>query len=259
MTRSNNAATPKYFVAIDVPYMTFVDVVHGLLENDLCRSDAQVRIRYTSKVFSVLRLVAKGLRRLHSVGLVHGNVTLKNCAKYGDQKWKVANLLGCYETDEVISISTIPLSSIRLMPPEGFIVNKTKTPLNKPLTYKDIRMNKIVASTSMDSWAFGRLAYEVLTGQALFRSDSMLFPVGDMDVDVEQSSIDGLISEVLDWSVESWASAESYARKRLESAKVPKSGINLIVQCLTSDPEQRPQMDEIINHSVWKDLRKLRI
>jgi serine/threonine protein kinase len=260
MTGGKGETIPKFFVAIEVPQLTLVDVVHGLLENASCQTDDRLRLRYTAKVFSVLRLIAKGLRHIHSLGLVHGNISLINCAKYSDQKWKVRRFLGCHEVDRPISLSKSSISFLRSMPPEGFDIGgkKSKASIRSKISSSNngVLLDKIVASTGIDSWAFGKLAYEVLTGEAFLKSD-LLFPEEDTDVAFSQSTIDELTEELDSWSMMNRSASESHARKLLEMAKVPKSGITLILQCLSSDPSNRPQMDDIVRHQLWSDLRKL--
>lgn len=102
MTTHSAASAKQFCISIEQASLTLEGVLEGLLGNDECRSMPAVRKRYAEKVFAVLRIVAKALRHLHSLGLVHGSVTLRNCAKFED-RWKLGNVLQiCEEVDHSI-------------------------------------------------------------------------------------------------------------------------------------------------------------
>lgn len=119
----------QHCIAIEQPNLTLVGVVEGMLNNRDCQTDPEVRKRYVDKVFSVLRVIAKALRHLHSLGIVHGSVSSKNCGKYAN-RWKVGALLSMCMAGEAHH------SGVRAHP-------------------------------SIDVLDFGKLSYEVSVGETL--------------------------------------------------------------------------------------------
>lgn len=241
----------KYFVAIECFDLTLVEVVRGLRENELCQTDPDIRARYVAKVFTVLRVVAKSLQYLHSIGLVHCNVTLANCAKY-DNIWKLAHLLGSQAIGHAIQLSAFPTSTCRNAPPESFVrrVNPGSNRVKGVVAVRD----DMIVSTAIDSWAFGKLAFEVLVGQSLFCHDGLSIDEEDDD-DENRLPRHSDNSSLLYDEISAWNDYED-VRRRLLSAHVLPSGVDLIVQCLSLRYQDRPSMDVIMKHPVWKDLRR---
>lgn len=215
----------RYFVMFELPDLTLNGVVRGMLNNEDCQNNMDVRHRYNIKVFSVLRLVAKALRRLHEKGYIHGNVCLENCGKYED-RWKLSEILGVQQIGVPIAKSRLSTSA----PPEAVHGNEHL------VQYR----SHLVANESFDSWSFGKLAFEVLVGKPLIDFSS------SHSGENRQSLVD-----LLRWDDHSIG----HACERLDDAGIVDSGVELIADCLSYEDERRPTMDEILRHSVWDDLR----
>jgi serine/threonine protein kinase len=222
----------QYCVAIERPNLTLTGVVNGMLGNEECQSNSEVRKRYTGKVFSVLRLVAKALRHLHSLGIVHGNVCMESCGKYED-KWKLGDILGIQKIDTVFEASRFAESA----PPEGI------EPLsNAAMKHQATFRTNAKTHPSIDVWGFGKMAFEVLTGEALVE-----FETGEGVVHDHRALMD--IMHWSDFNLEE-------VRHHLKRAGVSKLGMDVVVHCLSPDPKARPTMEEILQHPVWKELRR---
>jgi serine/threonine protein kinase len=218
----------RFFISVEQPVLTLSSVVRGMLGNQECHSETNVRRRYTAKVFTVLRSIAKALRYFHLIGLVHGNVSLENCAKYDDGNWKVANIMKAQKIGAVLDSSLFSYSS----PPES-----VETVSGRGLCFR----TDLVGSPSLDAWAFGKVAYEVIV------CDSLLQSVGGTSHDGGQA----WLSEILNWNEK----CLQRVRQELTNVGVPESGILLITACLSSDPKMRPSMDDNLMHEFWSDLR----
>jgi serine/threonine protein kinase len=215
----------RYFISLESPRLSLATVVRGMLNNVGCRNDKMVRTRYSGKVFSVLRLIAMALQRLHNQGVVHGHLSLESCAKF-DDKWKLANFLGAYCVGEVIHYNEETLA----VPPEALQLCRTQG----SATHATFR-NDFVAQASVDIWAFGKVAYEALVGQPLIPTDQ------DEKFDSESLTL------LLEWN-----DANLFdVRLELERVGVTKAGIDLIAQCLSHDEDSRLTVDELLQHSFW--------
>jgi hypothetical protein len=222
----------QYYVAIERPNLTLGGVVTGMLENEECQTDSAVRQRYSGKVFSVLRVVAKALQNLHSLGIVHGNVCMENCGKYND-KWKLADILGMQRIGGRFESSRFDKSA----PPECI-----EPASNAAMEHQAAFRHGMVTEASIDSWAFGKLAYEVLTGE-----DLVEFETNKNGNQNHQALLD-----IMHWS----NFDQEKVHLQLKRVGISKLGIDLVVQCLAPRAEDRPNMDEILHHPVWKELRR---
>ena len=229
LSRSNQQGL---LVAIERPDLTLSGVVRGMLGNKDCQHDPEIRRRYGVKVLSVLRVIAKSLRRLHAKDLVHGNVCLENCGKFEDQ-WKLSDILGAQRVGALFPISRLSSSA----PPEA--VEPVRTDVSE---HHALFRNDLPASTSIDSWGFGKLAYEVLVG------DSLL----DYDTTKSVEEDHKLIDSLLHWSEFNVLDA----RHKLLQAGIPESGVALLAACLSPDCNDRPSMGVILKHPLWEELRQ---
>lgn len=218
----------RYVIAIGRPELTLSGVVRGMLGNQDCQNDVNVRQRYSEKVFSVLRLVAKALQRLHAQGFVHGDVCLENCGKYEDE-WKLSNILGAQKVGETFCHARLSSSA----PPEAVGT--------LPETQAAFRID-LVVHPSLDSWAFGKLAYEVLVGDALIE-----FNVTKSVVDDHES-----LANLFRWSDFNVKDAQ----EQLNRIGISESGVSMVANCLSPYKESRPSMDEVLKHPVWSELRR---
>lgn len=222
----------QFCVAIERPNLTLSGVASGMLDNEECQTDSEVRQRYNGKVFSVLRLVAKALHHLHSLGIVHGQVCLENCGKY-DDKWKLSDTLDMQQVGAIFDSSRFDKSA----PPEA-IEQDTNTALEHQATFRP----EVLAERSFDSWAFGKLAYEVLLGEELVAFDR------GKAVDENNRAM----MDILHWSNFEQRDVE----QKLKGVGVSKAGVDMIVHCLSPKSEDRPTMDQILSHPVWNELRR---
>lgn len=222
----------QYCVAIERPNLTLGGVASGMLDNKECQTDPEVRSRYNEKVFSVLRLVAKSLLHLHSLGIVHGNVCMENCGKY-DDKWKLSDTLGMQHFGVAFDSARFGKSAApESIEPAG----------NTAESHEAAFRHGVVAETSIDSWAFGKLAYEVLTGQDLV----------EFDTGVALEHNHGALMNIMHWSDFDQGDVE----QKLTRVGVSNAGLDLIIHCLAPRAEDRPSMDQILSHPVWKDRRQ---
>jgi Protein tyrosine and serine/threonine kinase len=146
MPALSDIAAKQFCLSIEEPSLTLLDVMNGMLASDDCQTVTTVRKRYAEKVFAVLRLVAKALRHLHSLSLVHGSVCAANCAKYGS-RWKLRNVLGIERSQVESSTKSV-----------GSETNDN---------------TELMPGPAADVWDFGMLAFEILVGERLFFDDEM--------------------------------------------------------------------------------------
>jgi hypothetical protein len=145
-----------FFVSVEQPNLTLRGVMKGMLQNEECQIDSKVRQRYALKVFSVLRMVAKAIDHLHSLGIVHGKVNLDTCCKYNDS-WKLADVLRSQEIGAGMRISRLSSCS----PPESVEALRSGD-RGLQASFK----SDYVCSPAMDAWAFGKTACTCLSSSS---------------------------------------------------------------------------------------------
>jgi serine/threonine protein kinase len=211
----------RYFISLESPQLSLTTVVWGMLSNHGCQTDKMVRQRYSGKVFSVLRLIAKALQRLHYQGFVHGNLSLDSCGKF-DEKWKLANLLSAKSAGEAIHYNNSTLAA----PPEALQYSRNYGS-DRQATFR----NDFVAQPSADVWAFGKVAYEALVGKPLIMTDR--------DSNFDSKSLKVLVE---------WNDANLLdVRLELERVRIKESAIGLIAQCLAHNANTRLTVDDILD------------
>jgi hypothetical protein len=223
----------RYCVVIERPDLTLSGVVRGMLGNHDCQNDRSVRHRYTVKVLSVLRTIAKSLRSLHSEGFIHGGLTLENCGKYND-KWKLSGILGSQRIGEKVDVSRLSSSA----PPEAVLPFMS----DDEAVHDAVFRTDLVAQPSVDSWAFGKVMYEVLVGDSLIEWNVAT------SVDEDRNSL----ARLHQWNEFNLLDC----RRQLELVGIIEPGIELVIQCLCPQGANRPSMDQILKHSVWSELRR---
>lgn len=236
---SDSGAPQQFCVAIELPSLTLDRVVDGMFNSDEFHRNPDMRTRYFSKVCMVLRQVAKSLRHLHTVGVVHGDVCLENCGKF-DDTWKLMSTLGMQPMGKRFDGARMSESS----PPETVellrnVIETRGQETSSRATFK----GDIVAEVSIDVWAFGKLTFEVLTGEPLIQFDPEKEPRQDNRalLTLEQWNEDDL-RDCIDI---------------MKDCGVSTLGIDLVSHCLLPDPSERPvSMDEILDHKFWKDMKR---
>mmetsp|Transcript_4487 Transcript_4487/g.8273 ORF Transcript_4487/g.8273 Transcript_4487/m.8273 type:complete len:787 (+) Transcript_4487:408-2768(+) len=227
-------------VSIERPQLTLDKVVDGMLKNGEYSSNRDFRMKYAAKVCSVLRLIGKSLKHLHSSGVVHGNVCMKSCGKF-EESWKLLERLDIQVVGQPFDPKrfrqSFPPESLELSEQEGVTYDSD----NVPVSFRKI----LVAQPSIDIWSFGQLCYECLVGKPLVEFDVNKSPSEDVAallqiMEWDQTKMEAVFSELLD-------------------AGVGESGADMITSCLFPRPQDRPvSMDEILDHRFWADMRKFR-
>jgi serine/threonine protein kinase len=229
----------KYCISIERPSLTLDRVVDGMLRNDGYRQDPDLRRRYAGKVCTVLRMVAKSLRHIHSLGLIHGDLSMENCGKF-DEAWKVMGCIGLQRIGQKVDLSRWK----RSFPPESVMIGEDEQggiydADNVPVTFT----RDFVANPSADVWAFGKLAFEMLVGRSLVDHDPSKNPRSDRVA----------MLQVMEWDEDNLKTVF----ESLLDASIPDSGADLFASCLFPTPAERPKsMDEILASPFWKDMRK---
>ena len=239
--QGSNPTARQFCISIERPSLTLDRVVDGMLRNEGYRRDPELRKRYAGKIFTVLRLIAKSLRHLHASGVVHGDLCMEQCGKFDDASWKVMGRLQFQPIGEKFDSNRWGLS----YPPEAII---EKTEENNDICDSDdapVHFNpKLVTDPTIDVWAFGKLAYEVLVGTPLLESDLSKMPSEDFVT----------MLGVMEWDQEN--NLKQVYHDLLDTG-ITESASDLITSCLFPLPEDRPAtMEEILSNPAWKEMRR---
>ena len=240
LEQETDIAAHQFCISIELPSLTLDRVADGMLKNEGYRRDPELRKQYAGKIFAVLRLIAKAIRHLHSSGVVHGNLCMGQCGKF-DDSWKVMGRLHFQRIGEKFDCRRWGQS----YPPEAIV---EKTEQDTQLCDSDDAPVKfdpdLVAHPSIDIWAFGKLAYEVLVGEPLFENDSTVKPNEDFVA----------MLGVMEWDQEN--NLKQVYHDLLDTG-VTESASDLIASCLFPLPQDRPaSMEEILDHPAWKEMRR---
>ena len=175
--------------------------------------------------------MAKAMRVLHQSGWVHGKLNLETACKFEDN-WKLSDVLGCQRIGETTRITRISSCS----PPECF------EPLDPDSSKHEASFKSdYTCSAMMDSWGFGKLAYEVLTGRELFQ----------VAPDTRFEDDHHAMLDLMHWN--SFNCQEVH--QDLLRVGVLEAGADLISRCLAPHPRDRPTSDQILKDDVWRQLR----
>jgi hypothetical protein len=230
----------QYCIAIECPQVTLDRVVDGMAKNTGYQHDIELRKKYAAKMCAVLRLIAKAIRHLHTSGVVHGNICMKNCGKF-DQTWKLLDVMKVQRIGQPID----PARFERSFPPEGLQLDE-----HEGAVYDSdntaVSFQFVTATPSIDIWGFGKLAYETLVGK----------PLVDFDESKEISRDVVSLLEILEWDQ---SNMKTIFTDLLECG-VTDNCAELITSCLFPRPEDRPtSMDTILEDPFWKDMRQYRV
>ena len=236
-------------VATERPRLTLAKVVEGMSKNGGYDNNQELRLKYSAKICSVLRLIGKALRHLHSVGVVHGNVSLETCGKFEDSMWKLLERLDV----QAIGKPFDPTRFRHSFPPESLTTLSANDEQQREgmvfdsdspsVTFAD----DILADPSIDIWAFGKICYEGLVGKPLIEFDASANDSPSDDVIV--------LLQTAEWNI---SNMERVFADLLDSG-IGESGADMITSCLFPQPEERPaDMDEILDNSFWLEIRRHR-
>lgn len=238
---------PQRCVAIERPRLTLDKVVEGFSKNggyyDTTAGDKnsqELRLRYSSKICSVLRLIGKALQHLHEHGVVHGNVCMETCGKFEDS-WKLLERLDIQPIGKPFDATRFRNS----FPPESLRWLSSDQDQHIDSDGPTVGFCEDLATeVSIDVWGFGKLCYESLVGKPL--------------IDFEQSAArDDAVAvlQIVEWSL---SSLESVFADLMESG-IGEAGAELVTACLFPQGDQRPTtMKEILSHGFWQDIRQHR-
>jgi len=232
------ARQAQYCLSVEQPGLTLDGVVSGMMKNSAYQQDTDLRKKYSAKVAAVLRLVAKSLRHLHSMNVIHGAVELQQCGKF-NTGWK---LMGRLDVQEVGSGYQYMGGS--MVPPEA-VCEETAGDIIDADAIPICISQKVLADPSIDIWGFGKLAYEVLVGKDLVEFKDARHPADDVVA----------LLDIMEWNEDNIR----VAFEDLLDIGIPESGAELIASCLMPTPEARPSsMDEILSSPFWKEMKKHR-
>lgn len=225
----------QFCLAMECHDQTLNRVVATMLSKPDYQRKPELRKRYIVKACLVLRQLAKSLCHLHASGVVHADVCLENCAKFGDT-WKLANTMGIQRLGTLCD----PLRLGESAPPESihYVHDGPTNILSRKASFK----KDLTVQPSVDVWAFGKLAYETLVGE----------PLLDFDTRLETKHDTKALVAIMNWNKTNM----NEVRKDLFAIGLPKSGIELVIQCLSPKPQERPDMDQILSHPFWSEMRQ---
>eukprot|EP00978_Attheya_sp_CCMP212_P014915 scaffold38298_cov49-Attheya_sp.AAC.1 len=228
-----SSSAPKQFcIAVEQPSTTLARIVDKFTNNPEYRAEREMFNKYLSKVGLVLRIIAKTIKELHARGIVHGNIGMRTCGKFGDE-WKLMESIGCRMNNEEFQSSHLNENS----PPEAVDFREDKQ--NNVAIFR----SSLPAHYSVDLWAFGKLAFEVLVGEPLIPFDSTQNVHDD--------------SEALA-AISSWNETDlRQVIRKLEDTGMSSLGADMITHCLCANPIDRPEsIDEVLNHPFWRDTKR---
>ena len=221
---NQNYGSHQYCIAMDKPLLTLANIASSL-EKKRYKKDLSRLHRHIWKLRKVFNVIGDGIYFLHQQGVVHGNIALDTCGKF-DDGWKLLNLIGVQNLGEEVVTSRMGFS----IPPEG-------------IKQRSARINEtLIASPTIDIWAFGKLLFEVLVQKPLISFDS------SESIERQDSR---LLKELGDWNEENLG----YVVAELEMIGIGHLGIDLISHCLCHREERPQSMQEVMSHSFWNESR----
>eukprot|EP00934_Nitzschia_sp_Nitz4_P008489 Nitzschia sp. Nitz4//scaffold15_size197535//72790//78495//NITZ4_001576-RA/size197535-augustus-gene-0.120-mRNA-1//1//CDS//3329537709//8479//frame0 len=229
----------QYCISIEQSQATLNLVVEGMVKKGGYSSDPKLRKKYAAKVCAVLRLIAKALRHLHNAGVVHGDVSMENCGKF-EHAWKLLGRLDVQKIGDKFNPArfhqSFPPEALQLDETEGTVFDSDSAAVSfQPLT----------ASTTIDIWGFGKLAFEALVGRPLVEFDPTKKTFDDA----------AALLRILEWDQ---SDMERTFGALLDSG-VTESCAELVVSCLFPSPDDRPgDMETILKHEFWTEMRQYR-
>eukprot|EP00526_Cylindrotheca_closterium_P003225 CAMPEP_0113647790 /NCGR_PEP_ID=MMETSP0017_2-20120614/25322_1 /TAXON_ID=2856 /ORGANISM="Cylindrotheca closterium" /LENGTH=1578 /DNA_ID=CAMNT_0000559917 /DNA_START=812 /DNA_END=5548 /DNA_ORIENTATION=+ /assembly_acc=CAM_ASM_000147 len=171
----------------------------------------------------ILLILCKIFSYLHDSGYVHGDVKAHNVVRHIGQNvtWKAIDFDACAKIGDAVGLKLTTGSA----PPEMLkIVNGSKVILRQPGAGLD-ESDLVLADPSFDTWSYGILMYQLVTGRSFFHSDLQ----GNLD--------DEGLKDLANLT-------QSGIHERLGSVEDVNARV-LLSRILRLDPSERPTMSEI--------------
>ena len=193
-----------------------------------------------------------GYKRMHG-NLKPRNVVLKDLGDVGDakgsentEKWVLMDFSRSTEHDNLVDFSLYDHSAY--MPPEI---------ARRVLTYDSNVSQNLPANEKIDSWGFGCILYEMLSGVPLFQAEQREDWLLDKHERAELCNWVRLdeerIAMILPRVTEKDLAVQEMEKEKVEEwVEMKKLAINLVSWCLNGDPAQRPTVTEIRDHPFNK-------
>jgi len=216
-----------YCVATEAPRKTLANVIAQMANYD--------RMKYLHKSRHLLHGISKSLHTMHTNNIIHGCIDSSTIGKFGSTTWKITGLIG-----SVVAGGHFPASRLGLhSPPEAFVVMRDK--IDHERKFASVAQS-LVAEPTVDVWAFGKLLYEVLAGESLFR----LFLQKKMQNNKYHH--EDASKCILKWSDDRHLLKVT---KKLLSMGTSANGVELISKCLCGKHARAKSMEEIVDHPFW--------
>eukprot|EP00814_Leptocylindrus_danicus_P015920 CAMPEP_0116043830 /NCGR_PEP_ID=MMETSP0321-20121206/26644_1 /TAXON_ID=163516 /ORGANISM="Leptocylindrus danicus var. danicus, Strain B650" /LENGTH=645 /DNA_ID=CAMNT_0003524823 /DNA_START=138 /DNA_END=2072 /DNA_ORIENTATION=+ len=216
----------QYCVAVERPNLTLSRVVAEISRDGL---DKEVQMRILTKVSMVLRLIGRCIRYIHSKNIIHGGISIHTSGKFGDV-WKIMGATGLTTNGSDLHHSRVGSTCL---PPEYVQIDRRGDP-----SFKRI----LIAHQSVDVWAYGKLMYEVLTGNELIEFEEEMEPQDDKKA----------LYKLARWNEEELRRISI----DLSIAGVSSAGVELVRLCLAPDRMYRPSMVDVLQHTYWFTLKR---
>jgi serine/threonine protein kinase len=223
-TESNTTIVSSllHCISADKPMTSLANVTDGMSHHR--------RVKHFRTSRKIMRGVAKALSKLHGGNIIHGSVHSHNVGKFG-QRWKLIDLPGSVVTSELFAACRLGLHS----PPEAFVLARCKTNHKRSIA---VLAPSLVAEPTVDVWAFGKLLYEVLVGESLFKD----FMENGSNINASKC--------ILTWNDKRLGKVSG----KLSSEGIAATGVDLILNCLSPLRSTRFQtMSDILDHPFWRD------
>ncbi|KAL3761435.1 hypothetical protein ACHAWU_007394 [Discostella pseudostelligera] len=217
----------QYCVATDDPRKTLANVIAQMADYD--------RMKYLRKSRHLLHGISKSLHTMHTNNIIHGCIDSTTIGKFGSTTWKITGLIGSVVAGDHFPASRLGLHS----PPEAFVVMRDK--IDHERKFASVAQS-LVAEPTVDVWAFGKLLYEVLAGESLFR----LFLQKKMQNNKYHH--EDASKCILKWSDDRHLPKVT---KKLLSIGISTNGVELISKCLCGKDIRAISMKEVVDHPFW--------
>ncbi len=180
-------------------------------------------------VRGIMIQLGNGLSYLHSRNIVHCDFKPLNVMQFGSQ-WKLID----FDAAAWIGHPIGHKSSACVAPPEMFVLDKMGNVVQRGVSSTEA----LLASPAYDSWSFGAVLYQMLTGHTLFTTDH-----GD------HLTVEG------QHALSTWSTTECERRLlSIDTSTLRNSqGCALLRKLLAPCDESRPNLRHLRMHSFFQD------